>query len=601
MIERAPEARPGAQRLPRHAARSLQHGAADGHRRAAARESCARVCPQFREMTPHGVDNYCCGGGSGFAIMSGHNFTDWRVPGGGPQEDRRRSWARSPTASSPATPKLPVRAVQQLQGPDPRHAGVLRPLGAARASSTAGSSELDRQRDGRRETAATFSGNGIDGPSSCWASITTPRRSSCASGWRSTPPASAALLRDLRTDPAVAEAVLLATCNRTGTLRGGANRPAGRVGHAARVRRASAGDRGETLVEAHAYAHSRGTGRPAPASRGRRPRLDDPRRAPDSRPGPRGAEPRPRRRDARPAHPPALVHGPARRQAGPRRNRHRDGAPCRWRRRPSAWPNVRSGNCAAATSSLIGAGDTVPARGAPRRRPPAVPALGGQPDARAGRRRRRSLRRRRRRTRSHRRRPAVGRRRRLGHARPRGSSSTADHGAARPPRGARAGPGAGRHRRAHATSIPPAATCRRRRCSRSTLSARSSTAAWRIASARSPGVEAIHRRGVRHASRRGPARQGAAAVVRELVERFEQVREEEVRRNLKHFHPEEEAHLDRMTRSMVTGRLLRPPITQLTSGTLPPAVESVRLDLLRELFALDPAGHCRARSAVARS
>jgi Fe-S oxidoreductase len=29
-------------------------------------------------MTPHGVDNYCCGGGSGFAIMSGHNFADWR-------------------------------------------------------------------------------------------------------------------------------------------------------------------------------------------------------------------------------------------------------------------------------------------------------------------------------------------------------------------------------------------------------------------------------------------------------------------------------------------------------------------------------------------
>jgi glutamyl-tRNA reductase len=83
--------------------------------------------------------------------------------------------------------------------------------------------------------------------------------------------------------------------------------------------------------------------------------------------------------------------------------------------------------------------------------------------------------------------------------------------------------------------------------------------------------------------------QGAAAIVRELVERFEQVREEEVRRHLKHFDPEDEAHLDRMTRSMVS-RLLRPPITQLTSGTLPPAVESVRLDLLRELFALDPAG-----------
>jgi Fe-S oxidoreductase len=36
------------------------------------------LCPQFREMTPHGVENYCCGGGSGFAIMSGNNFQSWR-------------------------------------------------------------------------------------------------------------------------------------------------------------------------------------------------------------------------------------------------------------------------------------------------------------------------------------------------------------------------------------------------------------------------------------------------------------------------------------------------------------------------------------------
>ncbi|MGE5199257.1 MAG: glutamyl-tRNA reductase [Rhodospirillaceae bacterium] len=83
--------------------------------------------------------------------------------------------------------------------------------------------------------------------------------------------------------------------------------------------------------------------------------------------------------------------------------------------------------------------------------------------------------------------------------------------------------------------------------------------------------------------------QGAAAVVRELVERFERVREEEVRRNLKHFRPEDEASIDRMTKTLVN-RLLRPPVTQLTSGTLPPSVESVRLDLLRELFALDPVG-----------
>jgi Fe-S oxidoreductase len=38
-----------------------------------------KIAPQFREMYPHGVDNYCCGGGSGFAIMSGHNFSDWRA------------------------------------------------------------------------------------------------------------------------------------------------------------------------------------------------------------------------------------------------------------------------------------------------------------------------------------------------------------------------------------------------------------------------------------------------------------------------------------------------------------------------------------------
>jgi glutamyl-tRNA reductase len=82
--------------------------------------------------------------------------------------------------------------------------------------------------------------------------------------------------------------------------------------------------------------------------------------------------------------------------------------------------------------------------------------------------------------------------------------------------------------------------------------------------------------------------QGAVTVVRELVDRFERVRAEEVRRNLKHFHPEEKAHIDRLTKTLVS-RLLRPPITQLTSGTLTPSVESARLELVRELFALEPA------------
>jgi glutamyl-tRNA reductase len=83
---------------------------------------------------------------------------------------------------------------------------------------------------------------------------------------------------------------------------------------------------------------------------------------------------------------------------------------------------------------------------------------------------------------------------------------------------------------------------------------------------------------------------GASSVVRELVERFERVRAEEVRRNLKHFHPEEEAYIDQMTKTLIN-RLLRPPITSLTSGDRSPSVESARQELLRELFALDQTTH----------
>jgi Fe-S oxidoreductase len=44
------------------------------------REIIRHVVPEsrFTEMAPRGVHNYCCGGGSGFAIMSGHNFSSWR-------------------------------------------------------------------------------------------------------------------------------------------------------------------------------------------------------------------------------------------------------------------------------------------------------------------------------------------------------------------------------------------------------------------------------------------------------------------------------------------------------------------------------------------
>ncbi len=42
------------------------------------REIVKKLCPQFREMNPHGPHNYCCGGGSGYAIMSRNNIPEWR-------------------------------------------------------------------------------------------------------------------------------------------------------------------------------------------------------------------------------------------------------------------------------------------------------------------------------------------------------------------------------------------------------------------------------------------------------------------------------------------------------------------------------------------
>jgi Fe-S oxidoreductase len=43
------------------------------------REVLKRVAPRFREMEPHGVNNFCCGGGSGFAVNSSLNFPAWRT------------------------------------------------------------------------------------------------------------------------------------------------------------------------------------------------------------------------------------------------------------------------------------------------------------------------------------------------------------------------------------------------------------------------------------------------------------------------------------------------------------------------------------------
>jgi Fe-S oxidoreductase len=43
------------------------------------REILKRIAPRFREMYPHGVNNFCCGGGSGFAVNNSMNFPEWRT------------------------------------------------------------------------------------------------------------------------------------------------------------------------------------------------------------------------------------------------------------------------------------------------------------------------------------------------------------------------------------------------------------------------------------------------------------------------------------------------------------------------------------------
>jgi glutamyl-tRNA reductase len=78
----------------------------------------------------------------------------------------------------------------------------------------------------------------------------------------------------------------------------------------------------------------------------------------------------------------------------------------------------------------------------------------------------------------------------------------------------------------------------------------------------------------------------ASPVVRELAEHFERVRAEEVRRSLKHFHPEEEAHIERLTKTLIN-RLLRAPIARLRLGDTAESRDDDRLDVVRDLFALD--------------
>jgi Fe-S oxidoreductase len=79
------------------------------------REILQKICPQFREMEPHGVNNYCCGGGSGFAIMSGNNFPDWRFHVSGRKKLQQILDAFS-DCLSPKTPKYVCAPCSNCKG-----------------------------------------------------------------------------------------------------------------------------------------------------------------------------------------------------------------------------------------------------------------------------------------------------------------------------------------------------------------------------------------------------------------------------------------------------------------------------------------------------
>jgi Fe-S oxidoreductase len=80
------------------------------------REVMRAVSPHFREMTPHGVENYCCGGGSGFAIMNSLNFLDWRMLVSGRKKFAQILEAFAPEMSDTDTPKYVCAPCSNCKG-----------------------------------------------------------------------------------------------------------------------------------------------------------------------------------------------------------------------------------------------------------------------------------------------------------------------------------------------------------------------------------------------------------------------------------------------------------------------------------------------------
>lgn len=69
------------------------------------RQVLKALCPQFREMAPHGVKNYCCGGGGGFAVMRSMNFSEWEMKVAARMKFRQILDAFQDTIEEPSVPK----------------------------------------------------------------------------------------------------------------------------------------------------------------------------------------------------------------------------------------------------------------------------------------------------------------------------------------------------------------------------------------------------------------------------------------------------------------------------------------------------------------
>ncbi|MBM2816385.1 MAG: hypothetical protein HW421_3147 [Ignavibacteria bacterium] len=74
------------------------------------------LAPKFREMEPHGNRNYCCGGGSGFAIMSPYNFADWRIQIGGRKKFKQILEAFADCDPRPEFPKYVCAPCSNCKG-----------------------------------------------------------------------------------------------------------------------------------------------------------------------------------------------------------------------------------------------------------------------------------------------------------------------------------------------------------------------------------------------------------------------------------------------------------------------------------------------------